>query len=88
MIRVEQHESEVASKTLDSIKMLLNVYEKTIESEKFKAQEHNRKEIIKTLILAVTVLIIVFLIVLSPAKVDIKNSSSSKSEVVTNDSME
>lgn len=85
---MEQHESEVASKTLDSIKMLLNVYEKTIEAEKIKAQEHNKKEIIKTLILAVTVLIIVFLIVLSPAKVDIKNTSSSKSEVVTNDVLE
>lgn len=85
---MEQHESEVASKTLDSIKMLLSVYEKTIEAEKIKAQEHNKKEIIKTLILAVTVLIIVFLIVLSPAKVDIKNVSESKSEVVTNDVLE
>lgn len=85
---MEQHESEVASKTLDSIKMLLSVYEKTIEAEKIKAQEHNKKEIIKTLILAVTVLIIVFLIVLSPAKVDIKNVSESKSEVATNDILE
>ena len=85
---MEQHESEVASKTLDSIKMLLSVYEKTIEAEKIKVEKHSKNEIIKTLILAVTVLIIVFLIVLSPAKVDIKNSSSSKSEVVTNDSME
>lgn len=85
---MEQHESEIASKTLDSIKMLLSVYEKQIEVEKIKAQEHNKKEIIKTLILAVTVLIIVFLIVLSPAKVDIKNVSESKSEVVTNDVLE
>lgn len=85
---MEQHESEVASKTLDSIKMLLSVYEKTIEAEKIKAQEHNKKEIIKTLILAVTVLVIVFLIVLSPAKVDIKNVSESKSEVATNDILE
>lgn len=88
MSGLEQHESQVAMQTLESIKNLLSVYEKTIEVEKIKAQEHNKKEIIKTLILAVTVLVIVFLIVLSPAKVDIKNVSESKSEVVTNDVLE
>lgn len=82
---MEQHESEVASKTLDSIKMLLSVYEKTIEVEKIKAQEHNKKEIIKTLILAVTVIIIAFMLFLPPAKVDIKNVAESKSEAITDD---
>lgn len=82
---MEQHESEVASKTLDSIKMLLNVYEKTIEAEKIKAQEHNKKEITKTLILAVTVIVIAFMLFLTPAKVDIKNVAESKSEAITDD---
>ena len=82
---MEQHESQVAMQTLESIKNLLSVYEKTIEAEKIKAQEHNKKEIIKTLILAVTVIIIAFMLFLTPAKVDIKNVAQSKSEVITDD---
>jgi len=82
---LEQHESQVAMQTLESIKNLLSVYEKTIEAEKIKVQEHNKKEITKTLILAVTVIIIAFMLFLTPAKVDIKNVAESKSEAITDD---
>ena len=80
---MEQHESEVASKTLDSIKSLLEVYQKTIENERYKTDQKNKVDIIKFIIIAITTLIIAGMLILTPATMDIRNVSESKSEVVT-----
>ena len=58
MINVEQHESQVAMQTLESIKSLLEVYRKTIENERYKTDQKNKVDIIKFIIIAITTLII------------------------------
>ena len=58
VINVEQHESQVAMQTLESIKSLLEVYRKTIENERYKTDQKNKVDIIKFIIIAITTLII------------------------------
>ena len=55
---MEQHESKVAMQTLESIKSLLEVYQKTIENERYKTDQKNKVDIIKFMIIAITTLII------------------------------
>jgi len=81
--KVEQHESKVAIETLASIKSLLEVYQKTIENERYKTDQKNKVDIIKFIIIAITTLIIAGMLILTPATMDIRNVSESKSEVVT-----
>ena len=80
---LEQHESRVAMQTLENIKRLLEVYQKTIENERYKTDQKNKVDIIKFIIIAITTLIIAGMLILTPAKMDIRNVSESKSEVVT-----
>ena len=80
---LEQHESRVAMQTLESIKRLLEVYQKTIENERYKTDQKNKVDIIKFIIIAITTLIIAAMLILTPATMDIRNVSESKSEVVT-----
>ena len=85
VISVEQHESQVAMQTLESIKNLLSVYEKTIENERIRQNNEHKLNIIKTICVSVVVLIVACILLLAPSKIDIKNTSESKSEVVTSD---
>ena len=85
VISVEQHESQVAMQTLESIKNLLSVYEKTIENERIRQNNEHKLNIIKTICISVVVLISACILLLAPSKIDIKNTSESKSEVVTSD---
>ena len=80
---MEQHESQVAMQTLESIKNLLEVYQKTIENERYKTDQKNKVDIIKFIIISITTLIIAGMLILTPATMDIRNVSESKSEVVT-----
>lgn len=82
---MEQHESKVAMQTLESIKNLLSVYEKTIENERIRQNNEHKLNIIKCICISVVVLIVACILLLAPSKIDIKNTSESKSEVVTSD---
>lgn len=82
---LEQHESKVAMQTLESIKNLLSVYEKTIENERIRQNNEHKLNIIKCICISVVVLIVACILLLAPSKIDIKNTSESKSEVVTSD---
>lgn len=85
MISVEQHESQVAMQTLESIKNLLSVYEKTVENERIRQNNEHKLNIIKCICVSVVVLISACILLLAPSKIDVKNTSESKSEVVTSD---
>ena len=82
---MEQHESQVAMQTLESIKNLLSVYEKTKENERIRQNNEHKLNIIKTICISVVVLISACILLLAPSKIDVKNTSESKSEVVTSD---
>ena len=82
---LEQHESQVAMQTLESINNLLSVYEKTIENERIRQNNEHKLNIIKTICVSVVVLISACVLLLAPSKIDVKNTSESKSEVATSD---
>ena len=85
VINVEQHESQVAMQTLESIKNLLSVYEKTIENERIRQNNEHKLNIIKTICISVVALISACILLLAPSKIDVKNVSESKSEVVNSE---
>ncbi len=72
---MEQHESKVALETLANIKSLLEVYQKTIENERYKTDQKNKVDIIKFIIISITTLIIAGMLILTPATMDIRNVS-------------
>jgi len=82
---LEQHESQVAMQTLESIKSLLSVYEKTIENERIRQNNEHKLNIIKCICVSVVVIIVACILLLAPSKIDVKNVAESKSEVVTSD---
>ena len=53
------------------------------ENERYKTDQKNKVDIIKFIIIAITTLIIAGMLILTPATMDIRNVSESKSEVVT-----
>ena len=82
---LEQHESRVAMQTLESIKNLLSVYEKTVENERIRQNNEHKLNIIKTICISVVVIIVACILLLVPAQIDVKNVAEAKSEVVTSD---
>ena len=82
---MEQHESQVAMQTLERIKSLLSVYEKTIENERIRQNNEHKLNIIKCICVSVVVLISVCILLLAPSQIDVKNVAEAKSEVVTSD---
>jgi len=85
VISVEQHESQVAMQTLESIKNLLSVYEKTIENERIRQNNEHKLNIIKCICISVVVIIVACILLLAPSQIDVKNVAEAKSEVVTSD---
>ena len=85
MSGLEQHESQVAMQTLESIKSLLSVYEKTIENERIRQNNEHKLNIIKCICVSVVVLISACILLLAPSKIDVKNVSESKSEVINSE---
>ena len=82
---LEQHESQVAMQTLESIKNLLSVYEKTIENERIRQNNEHKLNIIKCICISVVVIIVACILLLAPSQIDVKNVAEAKSEVVTSD---
>ena len=82
---MEQHESQVAMQTLESIKSLLSVYEKTIENERIRQNNEHKLNIIKCICVSVVVLISACILLLAPSQIDVKNVAEAKSEVATSD---
>lgn len=82
---MEQHESKVAIETLESIKSLLSVYEKTIENERIRQDNEHKLNIIKCICVSVVVLISACILLLAPSKIDVKNVSESKNEVINSE---
>jgi len=82
---LEQHESQVAMQTLESIKNLLSAYEKTIENERIRQNNEHKLNIIKCICVSVVVLISACILLLAPSQIDVKNVAEAKSEVVTSD---
>jgi hypothetical protein len=82
---LEQHESQVAMQTLESIKNLLSVYEKTIENERIRQNNEHKLNIIKCICVSVVVLISACILLLAPSKIDVKNVSESKSGVINSE---
>lgn len=82
---MEQHESKVAIETLESIKSLLSVYEKTIENERIRQDNEHKLNIIKCICVSVVVLISACILLFAPSKIDVKNVSESKSEVINSE---
>ena len=85
MSGLEQHESQVAMQTLESIKSLLSVYEKTVENERIRQNNEHKLNIIKTICVSVVVIIVACILLLAPYQIDVKNVAEAKSEVVTSD---
>ena len=79
---MEQHESYVATQTLESIKNLLSVYEKSIENERIKQNNEHKLNIIKCICISVVVIIVACILLLAPSQIDVKNVAEAKSEVV------
>ena len=82
---MEQHESKVAIETLESIKSLLSVYEKTVENERIRQNNEHKLNIIKCICISVVVIIVACILLLAPSKIDVKNVSESKSEVINSE---
>lgn len=85
MSGLEQHESQVAMQTLESIKNLLSVYEKTLENERIRQNNEHKLNIIKCICISVVVIIAACILLLAPSQIDVKNVAEAKSEVVTSD---
>ena len=82
---MEQHESKVAIETLESIKNLLSVYEKTIENERIRQNNEHKLNIIKCICISAVVIIVAGILLLAPSQIDVKNVAEAKSEVVASD---
>lgn len=82
---VEVHESQVAEQTMTAINKLLDTYNIMIANEKVKEQNRYKIEVLKVFVFGIVIIIVSAMLLLTPSKIDVKNTAESKSEVITSD---